>query len=74
MKKMLTLGFVFCVVWLPIAATWHGGDNLEPGFVLAWSIVASFAVMFTVWATWMAATHRPEPVPVPIRPRNRRIR
>ena len=72
MKKMFTLGFVFCVIWLPVAATWYGGDNLEPSFVLAWSIVASFAVMFTVWATWMAATHRHEPAPA--RPRNRRIR
>lgn len=72
MKKMFTLGFVFCVIWLPIAATWHGGDNLEPSFVLAWSIVASFAVMFTVWATWTAATQLPKPVPA--RPRNRRIR
>lgn len=77
-QKAYLLILAVCAVWGSIAATWHGGDNLDLWFVVVWSMVASIALMFTAWVmVWIAATlYHGEMIPVtaPIRPRNRRIR
>ncbi len=77
-QKSLLLALVTCIGWGSIMATWCGGDNLDLWFVVAWAMVASFALMATAWVMiWIAAAlyhGNAAPVPVPVRPRNRRIR
>jgi hypothetical protein len=77
-QKSLLLVLSTCIGWGLIMTIWLGGDNLDPWFVVAWAMVASFALMATVWAmSWIATAQyhgNAVPMPVPVRPRNRRIR
>jgi hypothetical protein len=77
-QKSFLLALATCIGWGSIMGPWFGGDNLDLWFVVAWAMVASFALMATAWVMiWIVVVqHYRDAVsaPVPVRPRNRRIR